>query len=39
MIMLSSSRIPVDANFAQMSPVYDVTIETMREFLVKHLNG
>lgn len=39
MIMLSSSRIPKDANFAQMSPVYDVPIETMREFLVKHLNG
>ena len=39
MIILSSSRIPVDADFAQMSPVYDVTIETMREFLVKHLNG
>ena len=39
MIMLSSSGIPKDANFAQMSPVYDVPIETMREFLVKHLNG
>lgn len=39
MIILSSSGIPKDANFAQMSPVYDVPIETMREFLVKHLNG
>lgn len=39
MIMLSSSKIPKDANFAQMSPIYDVPIETMREFLVKHLNG
>ena len=35
--MLSNSGIPKDTNFAQMSPVYDVTIETMREFLVKHL--
>ena len=39
MIMLSNSGIPKDANFAQMSPVYDVTIETMREFILKHLNG
>ena len=39
MIMLSSSRIPMDANFSQMNPVYDTPIETMREFLVKHLNG
>lgn len=39
MIMLSSSRIPVDANFAQMNPVYDASIDKMREFLVKHLNG
>lgn len=38
MIMLSSSRIPMDTNFAQMCPVYDVPIETMREFVVKHLN-
>lgn len=39
MIMLSSSRIPKDADFAQMNPVYDIPIEAMREFLVKHLNG
>ena len=39
MIMLSSSRIPVDANFAQMNPVHNVSIDKMREFLVKHLNG
>jgi len=38
MIMLSSSRVPMDANFAQMRPVYDLPIETMREFIVKHLN-
>lgn len=38
-IMLSSSRIPMDATFSQMNPVYDTPIETMREFLVKHLNG
>ena len=37
MIMLSSSRVPMDANFAQMYPVYDLPIETMREFIVKHL--
>lgn len=38
MIMLSSSRIPMDVSFAQICPVYDVPIETMREFIVKHLN-
>lgn len=37
MIMLSSSRIPKDANFAQMNPVYDVSIEAMREYIVMHL--
>ena len=37
MIMLSSSRVPMDANFAQMYPVYELPIETMREFIVKHL--
>jgi hypothetical protein len=37
MIMLSSSRIPMDANFAQMNPVYDVSLETMREYIVMHL--
>lgn len=39
MIILSSSRVPVDANFAQMNPVYDVSMDKMREFLVKNLNG
>ena len=38
MIMLSSSRVPMDANFAQMCLMYDVPIETMRESIVKHLN-
>lgn len=38
MIMLSSSRIPMDSNFALMNPVYDVSVETMREYLVRHLN-
>ena len=38
MIMLSSSRIPMDANFVQMNPVYDVSVETMREYLVRHFN-
>ena len=37
MIMLSSSRIPMDANFAQMNPIYDVSMETMREYIVMHL--
>jgi len=37
-IMLSSSRIPTDANFAQMCPVYDVSLEEMREYLVRNLN-
>lgn len=35
MIMLSSSRIPTDSNFAQMNPVYDVSVETMREYFVQ----
>ncbi|MBO2525256.1 MAG: hypothetical protein CW341_06115 [Bacteroidetes bacterium] len=35
MIMLSSSRITTDSNFAQMNPVYDVSVETMREYLVQ----
>jgi predicted nucleotidyltransferase component of viral defense system len=38
MIMLSSSRIPKDANFAQMNPVYDVSIGNMRDYLVRHFN-
>lgn len=38
MIMLSSGRIPMDSNFALMNPVYDVSVETMREYLVRHLN-
>jgi hypothetical protein len=39
MIMLSSSRIPMDANFAQMNPIYNVPIEIMRDFIVRHING
>ena len=38
MIMLSSNRIPIDANFAQMNPIYDVSVENMREYMVRHLN-
>ena len=38
MIMLSTNRIPFDNGFSQMSPIYDVSTETMREFLVQHLN-
>lgn len=38
MIMLSTNRIPIDNGFSQMSPIYDVSTETMREFLVQHLN-
>ena len=37
MIMLSSSRIPMDANFAQMCPIYDVSWEEMREYIVMHI--
>jgi len=39
MIMLSNCRIPKDAIFPQMSPIYDVSLETMREYLVKHIDG
>ena len=38
MIMLSVSRIPMDANFAQMNPIYDVSMESLREYLVRHFN-
>lgn len=38
MVILSISRIPMDANFTQMNPVYDVSMETIREYLVQHFN-
>lgn len=38
MIMLSISRIPIDANFAQMNPVYDVSMDSLRDYLVRHFN-
>ena len=38
-IILSSSRIPMDADFAQMNPSYNVPIEIMRDFIVRHING
>lgn len=36
-IMLSSNRIPSDTKFSQMQPIYDVTLEQMRDFLVEKL--
>ena len=38
MIMLSTNRIPIDAGFPQMCPIYNVSLEIMREFLIQHLN-
>ena len=38
MIMLSTNRIPFDNGFSQMSPIYDVSTESMREFLIQHIN-
>lgn len=29
----------MDANFAQMNPIYNVPIEIMRDFIVRHING
>ncbi len=36
-IMLSSNRIATDANFQQMQPIHDVTVEQMRNYLIDKL--